>query len=154
MVHRESDGEPLNFLVAEGASVVLADISAKVVEVAEQLNTAFTVGDLTEPVNCKATVDKAIAEFGNIDGVVVAAGVVDSKHLIDTAEEEFSRVININVMAPFQIAKAALPHMRDSGRNPSFVFVGSKDAFDVVPRPTGLFRVESGFVAAVQDNRN
>lgn len=119
-------------LAAEGAGLVLADISENLNDVAKSLEAVPVVGDLTNAKICEACVAKGIEAFGRIDGAVIAAGVVNSKSIAETDERDFRRVMDINLIAPFLLTKALIPHLRRSDRNASFVFVGSKDAFDVV----------------------
>ncbi len=119
-------------LTAEGAQLVLADISDDLHGVAEALSAAAVVGDLSDAETCENCLKKGREAYGRIDGAVIAAGVVNSKSIAETTEPDFRRVMDINLMAPFLLTKALIPHFRQSDRDASFVFVGSKDAFDVV----------------------
>ena len=120
-------------LAAEGARLVLADISEGVRDVAKELGAQSVVGDMSRSEICENAVQSGLEAYGRIDGAVIAAGVVNSKSIHDTQEADFRRVMDINLMAPFLLTKALIPHMRQSERDASFVFIGSKDAFDVVP---------------------
>ena len=55
----------------------------------------------------KSTIDK----FGSIDILINNAGVVFVKKLISTSEEEWDRIININLKSVFLFTKAVLPYM-------------------------------------------
>lgn len=119
-------------LAAEGARLVLADISEDLRDVAKALDAAAVVGDLTHAETCEACLASGLGTYGRIDGAVIAAGVVNSHSIAETNEADFRRVMDINLMAPFLLTKTLIPHLRQSDRDASFVFVGSKDAFDVV----------------------
>lgn len=120
-------------LHAEGAKLVLADISENLSDVAKTLDAQWVVADLSDPGPNADCVSLALEAYGQLDGAVMAAGVVNSAHLADTSAADFQRVLEINVLAPFHLTKAMLPSLRGTGRGPSLVYVGSKDAFDVVP---------------------
>lgn len=119
-------------LSAEGAQLVLADISEGVYDVATALNAASVVGDLTNVETCSACLTSGLSAYGRIDGAVIAAGVVNSNPIADTTEADFRRVMDINLMAPFLLTRALIPHLRQSDRDAALVYIGSKDAFDVV----------------------
>ncbi len=120
-------------LHAEGARLVLADVSKTLPAVAASLDAQWVVADLSDPAPNRDSVAKATQAYGHVDGAVMAAGVVNSTDLASTSAADFRRVLDINLMAPFHLTQALLPHLRGSDRGPSLVYVGSKDAFDVVP---------------------
>ncbi len=55
----------------------------------------------------KATMDK----FGQIDILINNAGFLVYKNLIDTSDQEWEKVIQINLKGTFLFCKAVLPHM-------------------------------------------
>lgn len=80
--------------------------------------------DLTEEGAPQTVVDAALEKYGSVDILVHAAGVFSPRSFDDTPVEEFDRVWNINVRAPFALTKAAVPAMQDGG---VIVFVSSID---------------------------
>ena len=56
-------------------------------------------------------VDRAIAEFGQIDVLINNAGGGDIKPLLETAEEEWLAVLDTNVNSMFRFCKIVGPHM-------------------------------------------
>jgi|SaaInlV_100m_DNA_5_1039725.scaffolds.fasta_scaffold18671_2 NAD(P)-dependent dehydrogenase (short-subunit alcohol dehydrogenase family) len=120
-------------LAAEGASLILADIAEGVADVAKNLGAKAVVGDLSDATICARCADTAIDAFGRVDGAIIAAGVVNSKSIHETTKAEFQRVMDINLMAPFLLTKALIPHLRTAEHGSGLVFIGSKDAFDIVP---------------------
>lgn len=73
---------------------------------------------------CKNAIDKAIAEFGRIDGLVNNAGVNDSVGLENGSVEKFTASIHKNLTHYYQMAKLVLPQLKlNKG---SIVNIGSK----------------------------
>lgn len=117
---------------AEGARVVIADVdpasAGKVAgEVAQAGGTAVTViGDLRDQAVVDRVAATAAAEFGGIDVLVNNAGVMDSMSAAaDTGDDEWERVIGINLTAPFRLTRAVLPHMLAVSRG-AIVFTASE----------------------------
>ncbi|MFD5876262.1 SDR family NAD(P)-dependent oxidoreductase [Streptomyces sp. NPDC060322] len=117
---------------AEGARVVIADVdpasAGKAVgEVARAGGTAVTViGDLRDQAVVDRVAATAAEEFGGIDVLVNNAGVMDSMSAAaDTGDDEWERVIGINLTAPFRLTRAVLPHMLAVSRG-AIVFTASE----------------------------
>ncbi|MFJ8865001.1 SDR family NAD(P)-dependent oxidoreductase [Streptomyces sp. NPDC102473] len=117
---------------AEGARVVIADVdpasAGKVAgEVARAGGTAVTViGDLRDQAVVDRVAATAAEEFGGIDVLVNNAGVMDSMSAAaDTGDDEWERVIGINLTAPFRLTRAVLPHMLAVSRG-AIVFTASE----------------------------
>ncbi|MCX4909212.1 SDR family NAD(P)-dependent oxidoreductase [Streptomyces sp. NBC_00878] len=117
---------------AEGARVVLADINADGTKetaeaIAEAGGTAVTVvGDLGEQRIVDQVVATAVDTFGGIDVLVNNAGVMDRMSAaVDTADDEWDRVLHVNLTAPFLLTRAALPHLLANGKG-AIVFTASE----------------------------
>lgn len=107
----------------EGARVVVADLNvdgakAVVEEIEAAGGTAVAVtGDLSEPAVVDQVVSTAVETFGGLDVLVNNAGIMDGMTAAaDVSDAEWERVIRINLTAPFQLTRAALPHMLARGR--------------------------------------
>ncbi|MEU9362930.1 SDR family NAD(P)-dependent oxidoreductase [Streptomyces sp. NPDC048301] len=116
----------------EGARVVIADVDgasaqAAAEEVEKAGGTAVTaIGDLREQAVVDQVVATAVREFGGIDVLVNNAGIMDSMSAAaDTGDDEWERVIGINLTAPFRLTRAALPHMLEAGGG-AIVFTASE----------------------------
>ncbi|MDX3428615.1 MULTISPECIES: SDR family NAD(P)-dependent oxidoreductase [unclassified Streptomyces] len=116
----------------EGARIVIADVDdAAARAVAEEVQraggTAVTViGDLREQTVVDRVAATAVEEFGGIDVLVNNAGIMDSMSAAaDTGDDEWDRVIGINLTAPFRLTRAALPHMLAAGKG-AVVFTASE----------------------------
>ncbi|RZT86667.1 NAD(P)-dependent dehydrogenase (short-subunit alcohol dehydrogenase family) [Pseudonocardia sediminis] len=115
----------------EGADVVLAGRStAEMQEVAGLLRAvgrrALVVPvDLTEPSSVTAAAERATAEFGRVDALVVNSGVAGpTKPLIEVGLDEWDETFAVNVTGTFLCAKAFLPAMLEAGSG-SVVVIGS-----------------------------
>jgi len=71
--------------------------------------------DLSDLPGIAGKVEEAVKALGGIDVVVNNAGVTTLGHIVDTPVAEAERIFRINVLAPFAILQAALPHMLKSG---------------------------------------
>jgi NAD(P)-dependent dehydrogenase (short-subunit alcohol dehydrogenase family) len=94
---------------------------------------AITVpGDLRSEEQCRAVVDRAVQEFGQIDVLVSNAAYQMSQDggIDDITSEQFDRVMKTNVYAMFWLAKAAVPHMKAGA---SFITTSSVQAFSPSP---------------------
>lgn len=120
----------------EGAHVVVADIdaAAAAAHAASLGERARSVAvDVSKPGEVAAMIDVAREDFGGLDVLVNNVGV---HHLFQDAMElpdsEFDRMLDVNTKSLLYTAKAAVPHLRASGRG-SICTVASVGA--VVIRP-------------------
>lgn len=58
-------------------------------------------------------VDKAVEKFGGIDILVNNAGIFTMKKLVDTSEQEWDRILAVNLKGAFLCCRAVLPYMLD-----------------------------------------
>lgn len=68
------------------------------------------VGDTAE---CAALVRQAKEAFGQVDILVSNAGIGQPHKIVDTPDEEWERVMNVNARATFALARELLPGMID-----------------------------------------
>jgi len=57
---------------------------------------------------------KAVERFGGVDALINNAGLAQSQPFESISLEEYDRIMNTNVKAPFLLTQAALPHLRAS----------------------------------------
>jgi NAD(P)-dependent dehydrogenase (short-subunit alcohol dehydrogenase family) len=67
--------------------------------------------DVHDTESVVAMVDRVLGEFGQIDVLVNNAGGGDMKPLIEMSEDEWIRIVDLNVNAIFRICKSVGPHM-------------------------------------------
>jgi len=73
-------------------------------------------GDIADPANCRALVQKAAEAFGRIDILVNNAAYQMTHESIDEiSDEEWDKTFDVNIGAMFRITKAAVPHMKNGG---------------------------------------
>lgn len=109
-------------LSREGASVAIADLlsgDALAEEVRNGGGRALAVKtDVSDPASVKALTDKCVSEFGAIDILVNNAAIFASlsfKPFLQISDEEWNKVMAVNVGGIFQCCKAVTPHMRAKG---------------------------------------
>jgi 3-oxoacyl-[acyl-carrier protein] reductase len=105
----------------EGAKVAVCDrdqagVSDTVALVQEQGGEAagFEV-DVTDKASVERMVDSVVVRWGRIDALVNNAGVVMDAQLKDMSEEQFDRVIAINLKGSYNTARAVVPVMLRQG---------------------------------------
>ena len=73
------------------------------------------VCDVTKEDDVKALVEKIHAEVGNIDILVNNAGIIKRIPMIEMTAAQFRQVIDVDLNAPFIVAKAVIPDMIEQG---------------------------------------
>ncbi|OQW45669.1 MAG: short-chain dehydrogenase [Proteobacteria bacterium SG_bin6] len=103
-------------LAEAGGKVMIADLQAEAAEAvaAEIGGEAFTL-DLTDAAACQVLIDR-VASDGGIDVLVNNAGTDKTESIEELDQADFDRVIDVNLRAPFALAKAAFPHLKAKGR--------------------------------------
>lgn len=112
-------------LVAYGAKVVLTDVQVdRLAAVADSLGAAAVAvaADIRDDATPDLVVDAAIAAFGQLDGVVNSAGILDAADIREVTRESYDNLMAINVRGPLFLTQAALRHL---GPGASVVFVAS-----------------------------
>ncbi|CAL9282542.1 SDR family NAD(P)-dependent oxidoreductase [Streptomyces sp. SudanB182_2057] len=102
-------------VLAEGGSVVAADVSEqglrdtaeKAAGHADRLTTL--VVDVSDENSVRAGVAAATAALGGLDVLVNAAGILRSSHSHQTSLEEFTRVLQVNLVGTFLVIREAIP---------------------------------------------
>ncbi|MEO8199283.1 MAG: SDR family NAD(P)-dependent oxidoreductase [Gemmatimonadota bacterium] len=115
-----------------GAAIAqaLADAGATVVRLARSLADGEDgqfynlTCDLTDSTLLKRATDEVLAEFGPPHIVVNNAGGFLLRFFEETTPEEFEEQLTLNLVAPFNLARALLPAMRSAGRG-HLVTIGS-----------------------------
>ncbi|MDQ1742625.1 MAG: hypothetical protein QOE23_964 [Pseudonocardiales bacterium] len=100
-----------------GARPVLAARRAdRLHRLSEQLGGALAVPtDVTDPASRRALVQAALDRHGRIDGLVNNAGTGILKLLVDTEPEEFSQLLELNLVSALAMIREVLPSMQAQG---------------------------------------
>jgi len=111
-------------LAGAGASVLLADVDESALDDAgNAIQAAFSsaklaklAGDLTAPGFADAAVERLIKEFGSIDIIVNNAGYTWDNVIQKTTDEQFQAMLDIHVVAPFRVLRAASTWIRETAK--------------------------------------
>jgi NAD(P)-dependent dehydrogenase (short-subunit alcohol dehydrogenase family) len=100
-------------LLAEGAKVMLVDIKQEGEQAAAELGgqARFFAADVSQKADVDAMVAYTLKEFGRIDILVNNAGVTCAADFLDVKEEDFDRVIRINLKSMFLCGQAVAREM-------------------------------------------
>ena len=100
-----------------GAKLVLGDLNevagvSLMKEIAARGGTAsFRRADVGSRADCEALVDHAVTHFGGLDILVNNAGIVHAADFLDLTEEDFDRVLRVNLKGAFLCAQASARRM-------------------------------------------
>jgi NAD(P)-dependent dehydrogenase (short-subunit alcohol dehydrogenase family) len=126
-------------LAAAGAKVVVSDVldgNAVAKRISETQTPAIYIrADVTSKQSVENLVADAVREFGTVDILVNNAGLfadLRAKPFLDIDEEEWDKVMTVNVRGTFQCAKAVAPVMIEN-RNGRIVNIASGTAFKGTP---------------------
>lgn len=101
-------------LVEQGARVVIADVNeVRGTEIATELGSraAFMRVDVTDASGLRAVVERASALSGRLDILVNCAGVGHVGDLLEVAEDDWQRLISVNITGTFHAMRAAVDAM-------------------------------------------
>ena len=82
---------------------------------AEGIDVRGYVADVTDEKAVQEMIAKIKADVGSVDILVNNAGIIKRIPMTDMSVEDFSRVIDVDLIAPFICAKAVLPDMVEKG---------------------------------------
>ncbi|PQD94231.1 3-alpha-hydroxysteroid dehydrogenase [Pradoshia eiseniae] len=104
--------------IEEGAKVVLTDLNkekgeALSAELGE--NALFVSQNVTSAEDWANVVAEAEKTFGKVDVLVNNAGITMAKSILQTTEEEYRRIVEINQVSVFLGMKTVIPAMQKAG---------------------------------------
>jgi NAD(P)-dependent dehydrogenase (short-subunit alcohol dehydrogenase family) len=104
-------------LDAAGARLVLTARRADLVEdLTRGLQAALAVpGDIAVDADRERIVEQAADRFGRIDGLVNNAGVINYARALDETADDVRRLLDVNVVGPFDLARRCVQHLRTAG---------------------------------------
>ena len=91
-------------------------------------NASYIVAALEDPDVPNALVEKTVAQFGRIDGLVNNAAVMTRGTIEETDFEAFDQAVAVNLKAPFFLIRSVLPHFRKQGGG-RILNIGSVNAY-------------------------
>lgn len=109
-------------LAMEGCSIVVSDINPKSCEdavnkIIETGSKAIGItGNVSNSIDAKNLADETIKEFGQIDILVNNAGVYPFVNFENMTEDDWERVMGINLKGIFLVTKNVLPKMKEGSK--------------------------------------
>ncbi len=111
---------------------------------------SFVVGDVSARADAERMVEAAITRWGRLDIVVNNAGITGSRQATlahTTPDEEWERVMEVNVNGVFRVASAAIRRMLEQG---SGAIVNIASAAGLVPFPArAAYNASKGAVVSL-----
>ena len=141
---------------AEGAKVVLADVTDELVEAAAAEvrgaggEATAVAGDVSDEASAKRMVDHAVATCGRVDVLYNNAGIMPAADhsVVDTDVATWDKVMAINVRGVFLGCKYAIPKMVDQGSG-SVINIASFVAILGCSVPQDAYTASKGAVLAL-----
>jgi 3-oxoacyl-[acyl-carrier protein] reductase len=106
----------------EGARVVISDThERRLAETLEALKAehadavAATPCDVTDEAQVQQLIDTAVATFGRLDVMINNAGLGGTKSILEMADEEWTKVLDVTLNGTFRCTRAALKQMVAQG---------------------------------------
>lgn len=116
-------------LLQEGGKVAIGDVDGSQLDAAagdvDDRNLLPLELDVTSKASVEAAVAACVNTFGELDTLVNSAGILDFALLDDIREENWDKVIDVDLKGVFLCCQAAAPHLRKSGRRGRIVNIGS-----------------------------
>jgi 3-oxoacyl-[acyl-carrier protein] reductase len=105
-------------LAAAGARVMLNDLDAGPLAETQQAiaGSMHLAGDLTDSAFPQQLVNAAVETFGGLDIIVNNAGYTWDNIIQKMTDEQFQAMLDIHVVAPFRVLRAAAPFIRDTAK--------------------------------------
>lgn len=130
-------------LMAGGARVAAVDLAPSG---AEQGSLAVQA-DVTDDASVHAAVERVLQEWGRLDVLVNNAGIGAQGTVADNSDDEWRRVLDVNLLGMVRMSRAALPALR---RSPAAAIVntGSIAATAGLPQ-RALYSASKGAVLAL-----
>jgi 2-keto-3-deoxy-L-fuconate dehydrogenase len=130
-------------LSENGAKVAVLDLNPE-----EATTGMFAVGcDVADDASVAAAIDQVIGRYGRLDILINNAGIGAQGTVEDNDDEEWLRVLNVNLLGMVRMSRAALPYLRQSPAA-AIVNTGSIAATAGLPR-RALYSATKGGVAAL-----
>lgn len=99
-----------------GAKVIIVDRNTALAQqVAAELGAEAVSGDVSDSGFCNQVVEGALERHGRLDVVVNAAGIIVRARGEDTSDQDWHRIMGVNVNGTFFMCRAAIKAMKPAG---------------------------------------
>ena len=100
-------------MAGDGAQLLLADVNGDGAKaLADELGQAFIQADVTRAADIKRMLDAAYQRWGRLDVLFNNAGIAEIRPLLELTEDEWDRMLAVNLRAVFFVLQAAAKRMR------------------------------------------
>src|SRR3954454_19752812 len=108
-------------LCAVGANVMVNDLDEQMLresktDYSDPTRVHHIQGDLTDPSVPQEVVDATLDTFGSVDIIVNNAGYSWDNVIQKTTDEQFQAMLEIHIVTPFRLLRAASTYIRDSAK--------------------------------------
>ena len=141
----------------EGAKVMVADYRLDAAEETEKIikqegGECITFkADVSKSGDCKSMVEKCIEVYGKIDILHNNVGILVFGGPIELSEEDWDRVVDVNLKSMFLTCKYALPYMVKQG-NGSIINISSVAGIRAMAAPTISYEAtKAGIIGLTRD---
>ena len=130
-------------LQARGARVAVLDLDPS----GAPAGTLPVAADVSDDASVRAAVETVVRELGRLDVLVNNAGIGAQGTVADNTDEEWHRVLDVNLLGVVRVSRAALPHLRES---PSAAIVNTGSIASTAGLPQrALYSASKGAVLAL-----
>ena len=141
-------------LAAEGADLVLTDLDDLSETQGDVERTGRRVigveADVRDQPALDALVARGVDELGGLDVVVANAGLNGWSHFWEISDEEWQKLIDVNLGGVFRTFKAAVPTMIAQGRGGALIAISSVAGMKALPTQAHYTAAKHGVVGLVR----
>ena len=137
-------------LAKAGAKVVFADVADEAGEEAAKTGGGvFVHCDVSKSADCERAVAEAAMRFSGLDILHANAGIQFGKTVEETGEEEWDRLMGVNLKGVFLSCRAAIPAMRKRGGG-SIIVTSSVNGMMAEPKLAAYCASKGGLIMLVK----
>lgn len=101
---------------AGGTAVIVDRNAAQARQVGNKTGAEVYLGDVSDAAFCQEVVNGVVGRYGHVDILVNAAGIIVRADGLNTSDEQWQRVLDVNVSGTFYMCRAALRQMKRQQR--------------------------------------
>lgn len=122
-------------LAQAGAKIAVADWNAdngnETVRLLQEKGSegVFIEADISKMADTERMVSETVTHFGQLDILVNNAAIMIEKTIVDTTEEDFDRIVSVNLKGTFFCSKQAILQFRRQGHGGNIVNMASVNSF-------------------------
>ena len=113
---REGANVAVNFTSNESAAVDVVAFAQ-----AQGVKAQMYKADVGNEAQCQQMIERAIADLGQVDALINNAGLgptaIDRPAIADATNEQWNKLLGVNLWGPIYLCRALVPHMRQADRS-------------------------------------